>query len=40
MKSLEGIHVFCRVVHNFGDIGVCRQPGRHFMQKYGCAVML
>jgi hypothetical protein len=34
------LDLFCRVVDNFGDIGVCWRLGRRFMQKYGCAVML
>jgi hypothetical protein len=37
---IKDLHLFCLVVGNFRDIGMWRRPARHFMQEYGCAVML
>ncbi|MDB5764402.1 MAG: hypothetical protein JWQ21_3397 [Herminiimonas sp.] len=36
----ESIHIFCRVVDNFGDIGVCWRLSRQFAGEYGIDVTL
>ncbi|MGV3654597.1 MAG: elongation factor P maturation arginine rhamnosyltransferase EarP [Noviherbaspirillum sp.] len=41
MTGFHGaIHVFCRVVDNFGDIGVCWRLARQLANGYGAAVTL
>jgi hypothetical protein len=40
MPFIKDLHLFCRVVANFGDIGVWWRLARHFMQEYGFAVMV
>lgn len=34
------IDLFCRVVDNYGDIGVCWRLARQFVAEHGCAVSL
>ena len=38
--SLQSIAIFCRVVDNFGDIGVCWRMARQMQAEYGLAVQL
>ncbi len=38
--SIHSIAIFCRVVDNFGDIGVCWRMARQMQSEYGLAVQL
>jgi uncharacterized repeat protein (TIGR03837 family) len=36
----QTLHLFCRVVDNYGDIGICWRLARQLQQEYGIAVTL
>lgn len=40
MSSLQSLHVFCHVVDNFGDIGVCWRVSRQCAAEHGLTVTL
>ena len=40
MAVPETIHLFCRVVDNFGDIGICWRLARQLQHEHGIAVTL
>jgi uncharacterized repeat protein (TIGR03837 family) len=40
MNTLASLHLFCRVVDNYGDIGVCWRLARQFQHEHGLAVTL
>jgi uncharacterized repeat protein (TIGR03837 family) len=40
MPSAQTLHVFCRVVDNFGDIGICWRLARQLQREHGIAVTL
>jgi uncharacterized repeat protein (TIGR03837 family) len=40
MSFPENLDLFCRVVDNFGDVGVCWRLARQFAHEYGIAVTL
>ena len=40
MKSLSSADIFCRVVDNFGDIGVCWRLARQLLVEHGLTVRL
>jgi uncharacterized repeat protein (TIGR03837 family) len=40
MSFPQTLHLFCRVVDNFGDIGICWRLARQLQQEHGIAVTL
>lgn len=36
----KSVHLFCRVVDNYGDIGICWRLSRQFQREHGIAVTL
>lgn len=40
MSFPQNLHLFCRVVDNFGDIGICWRLARQLEQEHGIAVTL
>jgi uncharacterized repeat protein (TIGR03837 family) len=40
MSTPYRIDLFCRVIDNYGDIGVCWRLARQFVAEHGCAVCL
>lgn len=40
MASFHSIHLFCRVIDNFGDVGVCWRLSRQFAHEHGLEVTL
>lgn len=40
MNSPQSLHIFCRVIDNFGDIGVCWRLSRQFVREHHLAVTL
>lgn len=40
MAVLQSLHIFCRVVDNFGDIGVCWRLTRQLVDEHGLSVTL
>src|SRR5581483_5723991 len=40
MPSLQTLHLFCKVVDNYGDIGICWRLARQLQQEHGIAVTL
>lgn len=40
MSFPESLHLFCHVVDNFGDVGICWRLARQLQQEHGIAVTL
>ncbi|WP_353154329.1 elongation factor P maturation arginine rhamnosyltransferase EarP, partial [Herminiimonas fonticola] len=40
MSVPHTLHLFCRVVDNYGDIGICWRLARQLQQEHGVAVTL
>jgi len=40
MSFPQSLHIFCRVIDNFGDIGVCWRLSRQFSHEHGIEVTL
>lgn len=40
MPSPKSLHLFCRVVDNYGDVGICWRLARQLQQEHGIAVTL
>ncbi len=40
LTTNASLHLFCRVVDNFGDVGVCWRLARQLVHEYGVAVTL
>lgn len=40
MSFPENLHLFCRVVDNYGDVGICWRLARQLQQEHGIAVTL
>lgn len=40
MSFPQNLHLFCRVVDNFGDVGICWRLARQLQQEHGIAVTL
>jgi uncharacterized repeat protein (TIGR03837 family) len=40
MPSLDSLHLFCKVVDNYGDIGICWRFARQLRHEHGIAVTL
>lgn len=40
MSHLESLTIFCKVVDNYGDIGICWRLARQLQQEHGLAVTL
>jgi uncharacterized repeat protein (TIGR03837 family) len=40
MSSVKKLHLFCHVVDNYGDVGICWRFARQLQQEHGIAVTL